>query len=43
MSRFLPLLLASVLFVSLTACGQKGDLYITNTPQDTPNQNSPAH
>jgi predicted small lipoprotein YifL len=28
MTRFLPLLLAAGLLVSLTGCGQKGDLYL---------------
>lgn len=31
MTRFLPLLLAAGLFVSLTGCGQKGDLYLPDT------------
>jgi predicted small lipoprotein YifL len=41
MSRFLPLLLTSVLFTALAACGQKGALYLPDQqqPQD---QDEPA-
>ena len=41
MSRFLPLLLASVLFTALAACGQKGDLDLVD-PQQSQDQGEPA-
>jgi len=41
MSRFLPLLLATVLFTTLAACGQKGDLYLVDQ-QQTQDQDEPA-